>query len=164
MLPWTNLSERERWALVYYLKSLSVRFREERPKPRIQVPPSPLENDSLRQKGQALYQAMGCANCHGDEGAANGPGATAYEQGSSGRAVHIRDFTRGRFIRGTEMEDIYLTLRTGLDGTPMASYDPALGDDEDFWALSAWVRSLIRGQNVGDFPPAGRGIAGPTRR
>jgi hypothetical protein len=63
--------------------------------------------------------------------------------------VRIRDFSRGRFIRGTEMEDIYLTLRVGLEGTPMASYD-ALADS-DLWARAAYVRSLIRERPVYDF-------------
>ena len=63
-----------------------------------------------------------------------------------------RDFTRGRFIRGAEMEDLYLTLRTGLEGTPMAAYD-TLRDDE-IWAIAAYVRSLVRERPLHELPPA----------
>jgi mono/diheme cytochrome c family protein len=157
MLPWTNLSERERWALVYQLESFSVRFREERRGPVIEVPPAPREDDALREKGRALYGLLRCANCHGELGAADGPAAQAYGRGAPADAPRIRDFTRGRFIRGTEMEDIYLTLRGGLEGTPMASYD-ALSDDQ-IWALAAWVRALIRERPVWDFPPARTGAS-----
>ena len=50
------------------------------------------------------------------------------------------------------MEDLYLTLRTGLDGTPMGAYD-ALRDDE-IWAVAAYVRSLVRERPLHDLPPA----------
>ena len=104
MLPWKSLSEEQRWALVYQLKSLSVRFREERPARPIAVPVPPKEERPLRERGAALYAKLLCARCHGEEGAGNGVAARAYEQ-TAGRQVRPRDFTRGRFIRGAEMED-----------------------------------------------------------
>ena len=67
-----------------------------------------------------------------------------------------KSLASGRFIRGTDMQDIYLTLRLGLEGTPMASYG-ALADG-DIWALAAYVRSLIDGRSIDEFPPAGQSI------
>ena len=151
MLPWKALSEEERWALVYQLKSLSVRFREEQPAHPITVPAPPKEDRPLRERGATLYRNLLCARCHGDEGAGNGAAARAYER-TDERQVRVRDFTRGRFIRGAEMEDLYLTLRTGLDGTPMGAYD-ALRDDE-VWAIAAYVRSLVRERPLHELPPA----------
>jgi mono/diheme cytochrome c family protein len=151
MLPWKALSDDERWALVYQLKSLSVRFREERPARPITVPAPPKEDRALRERGAGLYGQLLCARCHGEEGAGNGVAARVYER-TADRQVRVRDFTRGRFIRGAEMEDLYLTLRTGLEGTPMAAYD-ALRDDE-IWALAAYVRSLVRERPLHELPPA----------
>jgi mono/diheme cytochrome c family protein len=151
MLPWTALSEKQRWALVYQLKAFSVRFREERPAAPIRVPPPPKQDRELHERGAALYSKMLCVRCHGEQGAGNGTAARAYEQTYS-RDVPARDFTRGRFIRGAEMEDIYLTLRVGIEGTPMAAYD-TLRDDE-IWALAAYVRSLVHQRPLLDFPPA----------
>ena len=37
------------------------------------------------------------------------------------------------------MGDLWLTLATGFDGTPMPSY--ATASREDLWALAAWVRA-----------------------
>jgi len=156
MVPWGELREEERWALVYRLKAFSVRFREERPAPSVRVPAPPNEDAALREKGRRLYANLQCAACHGERGLGNGPGADMYRRQDPAHDVRIRDFSRGRFIRGTEMEDIYLTLRVGLEGTPMASYD-ALADS-DLWALAAYVRSLIRERPVYDFPPAGTSI------
>jgi cytochrome c oxidase cbb3-type subunit 2 len=151
MLPWTSLSEEERWALVYRLKSFSVRFREERPAAPIRVPAPPKEDAGLRAQGASLYGKLMCARCHGEEGAGNGAAARAYERGTD-RAVRVRDFTRGRFIRGAEMEDIFVTLRAGIEGTPMAAYDTLR--DEEVWAIAAYVRSLIRERPLHELPPA----------
>ena len=151
MLPWKALSEEERWALVYQLQSFSVRFREERPARPITVPAPPKEDRPLRERGAALYRKLLCARCHGEEGAGNGVAARVYER-TADRQVRVRDFTRGRFIRGAEMEDLYLTLRTGIEGTPMGAYD-TLRDDE-IWALAAYVRSLVRERPLHELPPA----------
>ena len=151
MLPWKALSEEERWALVVQLKSFSVRFREERPARPISVPTPPKEDRPLRERGAALYGKLLCVRCHGEEGAGDGVAARVYER-TADRQVRVRDFTRGRFIRGAEMEDLYLTLRTGLEGTPMAAYD-TLRDDE-IWALAAYVRSLVRERPLYELPPA----------
>jgi mono/diheme cytochrome c family protein len=151
MRPWTALSERERWALVVELKSFSVRFREERPMTPIRVPAPPKEDAALRERGAQLYRKLMCAHCHGEDGAGDGAAARAYQRRFD-REVPARDFTRGRFLRGAEMEDLYLTLRVGIEGTPMGAYD-ILGDDE-IWALAAYVRALVRERPLHELPPA----------
>lgn len=153
MLPWRNLDPEDRWALVLHLKSLSPRFRAERPGPPISVPNPPPETDALRAQGAALYYQLRCAACHGDTGAADGPATIEYAKLRASRGVRVRDFTRGRFIRGTQLEDVYLTLRSGLDGTPMGAYDTLTTGE--LWSLSAYVRDLIRERPVHELPPAG---------
>jgi mono/diheme cytochrome c family protein len=151
MQPWTEIAEKDRWALVYHLKTFSRRFLEERPGRPVHVPLAPREIDDIRDQGEALYVRLRCGACHGEAGAGDGPAREAYRQGGS-REVRIRDFTRGRFIRGGDMEDIYLTLRVGIEGTPMAAYS-ALSDDE-LWALAAYVRLLVRERPLHELPPA----------
>jgi mono/diheme cytochrome c family protein len=162
MLPWKELRADERWALVNQLKSFSVRFRQESPSPSVRVPPPPKEDEALRGRGAELYARLRCAACHGEEGAGNGPAATAYRQTTGGRAIRIRDFTRGRFIRGAEMADLFLTLRVGIEGTPMGSYD-ALADG-DLWAIAAYVRSLVQQHPLPQLPPAGNHASLEIRR
>jgi mono/diheme cytochrome c family protein len=151
MVPWPRMPEAERWALVYHLKSFSRRFLEEAPGRPVRIPIAPRETEDIRDQGEALYVRLRCGTCHGDAGAGDGPARDAFRR-QSDREVRIRDFTRGRFIRGGEMEDIYLTLRVGIEGTPMAAYD-ALADDE-LWALAAYVRLMIRERPLHELPPA----------
>lgn len=142
MLPWISLSERDRWALAAYLKTLSPRFATtERPASPVAVPQAPPETQALVEEGRRVYQRMQCASCHGAVGHGDGPSVPALRDDHD-QPVRPPDFALGRFERGTRMEDLYLTLHTGLDGSPMPSYDGAL-TPHDTWALAAYVRSLV---------------------
>jgi cytochrome c oxidase cbb3-type subunit 2 len=159
MLPWRALTEPERWALVDHVKSFSPRFRNEPAGKPFRVPPPPRETDALRDEGERLYVLHRCGACHGDTGAGDGPARERYRQ-EGRRDVRIRDFTRGRFLRGSEPQDLFLTLRAGVEGTPMGAYD-ALPDDQ-IWALAAYVRLLVRERPLHELPPAGTD-AGPVK-
>lgn len=152
MQPWRRLTEGERWALVHKLKSFSPRFRDERPAPAVMVPAPPRETMALDDRGAVLYDRMGCGQCHGDTGEGDGMAREILRRQPGGRNVRIRNFTRGRFIRGIEMEDIFLTLRVGVEGTPMAAY--TFLTDAEAWALAAHVRVLLRERPLLDLPPA----------
>ncbi len=153
MLPWVTLTERDRWALVSHLKTLSPRFADAVPEDPVAVPAPPGQSPELSARGRALYERVRCATCHGDEGDGDGPAAPALVDGS-GRPARLRAFADGGFRRGTRIEDIYLTLQTGLDGSPMPSFASALTPDET-WALAAFVRTLVRSR------PRGTGRMGP---
>jgi mono/diheme cytochrome c family protein len=142
MFPWPRLSEEDRWALVAKVKSFSPRFRQEQPAPTLVVPRAPSESAALRASGQRLYVLHRCGACHGETGAGDGPAVVTYQEGAAERFVRMRNLAAGRFIRGTALEDIYLTLLTGFDGTPMGSYEAL--PPEDLWALASYVRNLIR--------------------
>lgn len=151
MQPWRELSEHERWALVQQLKSFSPRFLRERVPTPIAVPFPPRETSEMQDRGEALYVRARCSACHGDGGQGDGPVAERLRLAGD-RQARARDFTRGRFLRGSEMEDLYLTLKVGVEGTPMPSY--ASLRDEEIWALASYVRLLIRERPWQEFPPA----------
>jgi mono/diheme cytochrome c family protein len=141
MMSWRGLPEDERWALVGRLKSFSVRFAQERPPAAVDVPEEARTEDELAAEGARLWQTARCGACHGT-GDGRGPAVALLEK-DPGRRVRVRNLGRGEFLRGTSARDIYLTLRTGMDGTPMGSYAEALTPHET-WALTAYVRTLIR--------------------
>jgi len=139
MAPWGRLDERQRWALVEHLKTLSPRFHAEAPEPAVAVPPAPRGRAALRTRGETLYWQLQCRNCHGPEGRGDGPGVREYA--SEGTRVRIRDLGRADFVRGDAARDIFLTLRTGMDGTPMGAY---VLPPEDLWSLAFYVRDVLR--------------------
>jgi mono/diheme cytochrome c family protein len=141
MAPWARLSERQRWALVAYLQTLSPRFRTEEAEPAINVPrtPAAARQAGLRRRGEALYQTLQCRNCHGPLGRGDGPAVLAYA--TEPDRVRIRDLGRADFVRGDTPRDIYLTLRTGMDGTPMGALELA---PDELWALAFYVHDVLR--------------------
>jgi mono/diheme cytochrome c family protein len=140
MPPWFALPERDRWALAAHLKTLSKQFAEDEA-------PSPVDTSHVPEvtalrvsHGRQLYQSAGCASCHGTDGRGDGPAAMslAYKNGTHARP---RDLRVGHFHRGTRIAEIYLTLVTGLDGTPMASFAKVLQPD-DLWDVAMYVHDL----------------------
>jgi len=140
MLPFVALEERERWALVAKVKRFSKRFEQAEPAEPIEVPEPPAETKELVDRGRELFTELGCVECHGAGGKGDGK-RSAELKDDAGRPISPRDLTHGRFRRGTAMTDLYLTLQTGLDGTPMASYESHPPDQ--IWAVAAFVRSLV---------------------
>ncbi|MGA8891274.1 MAG: cytochrome c, partial [Anaeromyxobacteraceae bacterium] len=138
MIPWAWLGEDERWAVVEHVKSFSPRFREEGPGEEVVVPPAPEETPELAARGEDAWRRNGCAKCHGETGEGDGPSAPTLRR-DGGEPVRPLPFSAGRFLRGGSLPEIWLTLATGLDGTPMPSY--AAVPDDELWALAAWVRA-----------------------
>ncbi|MFQ5804099.1 MAG: c-type cytochrome [Candidatus Methylomirabilales bacterium] len=142
MLAQDDLPQRERWAVVAYLKTLSQRFESEKPQTPVPISEPPARTPELIAKGQKLYQKAECFKCHGAEGRGDGPSGTDLKD-DWGYPTRPADLTRP-LKRGSTPEAIYRTVVTGLNGTPMASYEGALSNEE-FWALSFYVASLNTG-------------------
>ncbi|MGE5185970.1 MAG: cytochrome-c oxidase, cbb3-type subunit II, partial [Acidobacteriota bacterium] len=141
MPPWgTVLSEADRWQLAAHLKTLSKEFAEDTAPPPVAVTP-PEETPERIAHGKQLYTSAGCASCHGPNGRGDGPAASALRY-KSGAPVTPRDFTGDRFHRSSRLRDIYMTVFTGLDGTPMGSFAKVLQPDE-LWDVAMYVHSLV---------------------
>ncbi len=96
-----------------------------------------MDADSIEQ-GRVLYEAQ-CVACHGATG--RGDGSSSYHlRDWKDAPILPRDFTTGIFRAGSAPKDVFLRLRTGLNGTPM----PAVyGSDEELWHLTHFILSLI---------------------
>lgn len=140
MVPWISLSEGDRWALVAYVEGFSPRFAAETRIAPPSIPPAPAETPELVAQGQKLFSDAGCVDCHGKGGHGDWPSVPTLRD-AAGRPIAPLDFASAIFRRGSSVEDIFLTLRTGLDGTPMPSYATSLTADQT-WAVAAYVRSL----------------------
>lgn len=140
MPTWHEVGEKERLAVVTYLKTLSRRWKEDAPEAPLVIPPAPRATPQLLVEGKALYERAKCAECHGETGKGDGPSAGTLKDDFE-RPIQPADFTRGELKAGATVADVYRTMTTGLDGTPMPSFADAMTDAER-WAISYYVLSL----------------------
>lgn len=123
MPAWQKLlSERERWAVVEYLKTLvpdfALGFGGEEALP-LSTQPS---GSATVREGRHVYLMLGCAKCHGVGARGDGPSAKTLTDDWD-QPISPYDFTRGGYKNGGRAEDLYRTLRTGLFGTPMPAFE-----------------------------------------
>jgi mono/diheme cytochrome c family protein len=140
MLAQLHLSENERWAVTEYLKTFSNRFKTEKPLDPIAIRAVPLPSRDLITLGKRMYTESGCSQCHGEEGKGNATSANELKD-ESGNPIVATDLTLKPFKSGSDPEDLYRTLSTGLNGTPMPSYADALTPKER-WALVFYILSI----------------------
>lgn len=120
MLPQTHLSAEDRWAVIQYVKGFSERFAREDPAEPVRIPPPPADLWARRERGKQLYVDTGCIDCHGVEGWGDGPSARDLRD-KSGYPIRPVDLTRRPLKGSSSPMDLYRTLITGLDGTPIPS-------------------------------------------
>lgn len=142
MPPFNTLGPPQIGDLVATLKYFSPRFARDPQGSAVTVPPEPANDAPSVARGAEVFDRLKCANCHGWRGE-GGPGA-ANLRNDDGTPAEVTDFTRPDSLRcGDSPERLYLTLMTGLDGTPMASYaETVMGTDA--WDLVHYVLSLRR--------------------
>ena len=137
------LPERDRWAVIAYIKTLSPRWEEEaewQEEPIVVAEP-PLPDEPMLVAGKGVYERMQCAECHGPVGKGDGPSAPGLED-DSGLPIVPRDFTdAAQFVGDSSPKGVYRTFTTGLDGTPMPSFADFLDEDQR-WQLVWYVTSL----------------------
>ncbi len=137
------LPERDRWAVIAYIKSFSDRWEEEAEwqEDPIEIGEPPMPDVAMVDAGEKVYELMQCEQCHGPGGKGDGPSAPGLED-DAGLPIVPRDFTdASQFVGSNEPQGVYQTFTTGLDGTPMPSYADFL-DEEQRWQLVWYVISL----------------------
>lgn len=137
------LPERDRWAVIAYIKSLSKRWQEEKDfqEPAIAVGEPTLPDVAALAAGKEAYAKMQCAKCHGPLGKGDGPSADELTD-DAGLPIKPRDFSdASMFVAASDPRGVYQTFTTGLDGTPMPSFADFLKEDER-WHLVWYVISL----------------------
>jgi mono/diheme cytochrome c family protein len=140
MLAQLHLSEQQRWAVTEYLKTFSPRFKTEKSVEPLAIPAKLSFNSQLVALGRSKYEEAGCAACHGANGQGDGPSSKELKD-DSGNPLSPTDLTLKPFKSGPEPQDLFRTISTGLDGTPMPSYAEALSA-KDRWALVAYITSI----------------------
>ena len=142
MPAWPTLSDQEVSDLAYYLTTFSPGFSnmETAPQP-VPLPSAPATTTESIELGKELYVENGCVKCHGTLGRSDGPSAETLvdELDFPIRAADLSK--RWTFRGGSSREDIFRTMTTGFNGTPMPSYEEAL-PTEQRWAITDFIVSL----------------------
>ena len=140
MLAQAQLSKEEAAAVVEYIKDFSSRFETEKPGRAITVTSRPAESSRLIALGKAQYEEAGCAQCHGRDGRAD-DFSTKGLKDDWGESISATDLTLKPFKSGSHPEDLYRTITTGLNGTPMPSYADVFTPEER-WSLVFYILSI----------------------
>ena len=140
-----GLSEEERWAVIFYIKTFAPEFAnpEFDPYQKVVAMPdnrAPSDEASVA-KGRAVFEKAKCWECHGKQG--RGDGQKAFDREDDwGFPIRIRNLTHPWKIKGgTAVEDIFMRFSTGINGTPMPSFVKALSEEER-WYLATFIQSF----------------------
>jgi mono/diheme cytochrome c family protein len=124
--------------VVAYVKQFSTVFNGASAQP-IVIPPRPPKTAAGIERGRALYIAQDCIGCHGSDGRKGG-----FLSDLKNYPVRIRDLSAPwTFHGGSDPNQIWLRLTTGLAGTNMRSYTYGVTPDQR-WDLVSYVESLAR--------------------
>lgn len=149
MPAWPNLAEQEVSDLAYFITTFSPDFAkpENAPKP-VTLPSAPRSsNDSIAQ-GKKLFEDTGCIRCHGTLGRGDGPSAPTLTDDWN-RPIRAADLAQNWTFRGgSTREDIFRTMSTGFNGTPMPSFADGL-TPEQRWAITDYIVSLAGSNGPG---------------
>ncbi len=148
------LAEADRWLLAKYIMRFCETMADpEEAEPKEHTWPTPGDPTPEQLKeGQKLFN-QNCATCHGESGRGNGPQAPvqtfdispAVQEAIGAPAPNVpiwpRDLRKPwTFRNGSNVEDIYRTITTGLLGSPMSSFAEQL-TDEQRTAVAQFVKS-----------------------
>lgn len=146
MPAFAALPDRDVTAVITYLKTFSRRWDNPTLKAApiaLPAPPAWIEDAEVRpqhsRKGHELFRAD-CAPCHGDAGRGDGPAAATLED-DVGKPAPPHDLTTGLWKSGRYPADLFRTLSTGMDGTPMPSFGDTLSVEER-WDLVSYLLTL----------------------
>lgn len=140
MPAWSNFSDQELSNLAYYLKTFSEDFVDYGDVEPLSLPKAPSYSKESAKRGRIVYEENQCLDCHGNAGRGDGKSAPTLKD-QWNQPIRPADLTkRWTFRGGPTREDIYRTFTTGLDGSPMPSYN--IQPPEDQWALVDYVYSL----------------------
>jgi mono/diheme cytochrome c family protein len=140
MLAQLHLSEKERWAVTEHLKTFSERFRTDKIPEPVAIPSPPQADADLLALGKRMYTDAGCDACHGSAGKGDGTSAKELKD-DRGEPISPTDLTLKPFKSGPNPEDLYRTISTGLNGTPMPSYANVLTPEER-WSVVSYIVSI----------------------
>jgi len=142
MPAWPALSNQQVSDLAYFIKTFSSDFSNAENVPQlVPLPSPPGATEESIELGKKLYVETGCARCHGNVGRGDGRSAPTLKD-DWGYPIRAANLSQSWTFRGgSSREDIFRTMSTGMNGTPMPSFLEAL-TPEQRWAITDYIVSL----------------------
>ena len=142
MPAWPTLSDQEVSDLSHFIKTFSPDFSNpENVAEPVPLPSAPTATNESIELGKKLYEETGCVKCHGTLGRGDGPSAPTLTD-DLGHPIRAANLAQSWTFRGgASREDIFRTMSTGLNGTPMPSFLESL-TPEQRWAITDFIGSL----------------------
>jgi mono/diheme cytochrome c family protein len=149
MPAWPSLTDQQVSDLAYFITTFSPDFsnKEKTPQP-VPIPSAPRATKESVELGKKLYEETGCLKCHGTFGRGDGSSAPTLKDDWD-RPIRPADLAQSWTFRGgSSREDIFRTLTTGLNGTPMATFAESLSVEQR-WAITDFIGSLSESTGPG---------------
>jgi mono/diheme cytochrome c family protein len=142
MPAWPTLTDQEVSDLAYFITTFSAEFSNPENAPKaVPLPSAPRATKESAELGKKLYEETGCVKCHGTLGRGDGPSAPTLKD-DWGHPIRPADLAQSWTFRGgSSREDIFRTMSTGFNGTPMPGFVDAL-KPEQRWAITDFIASL----------------------
>jgi mono/diheme cytochrome c family protein len=142
MPAWPTLTDADVSDLAYFITTFSPDFSNpEKVAQSVPLPSAPAVTKDSIALGKKLYEENGCVKCHGTLGRGDGASAPTLMD-DWGHAIRPADLAQSWTFRGgASREDIFRSMSTGLNGTPMPGFVDAL-PPEQRWAITDFIDSL----------------------
>ncbi|HEY7471746.1 MAG TPA: c-type cytochrome [Gemmatimonadota bacterium] len=141
-----HFGEGEVGNLISYLKTFSPFFESQPPAEPVAIASAPGADEAALAEGREFYKKIECNKCHGEAGRGDGPSAPTLEDDDD-HPIRAADLTENwLFNGGGSVDEIHERLVTGLNGTPMPSFQDLIAaefmTEEQLWHVAQYVRSL----------------------
>jgi mono/diheme cytochrome c family protein len=142
MPAWPDLSDAQISDLAYFVQTFSPDFASREKVPQtVPLPSGPGATKETIAQGKKLYEDTGCARCHGNLGRGDGPSAPTLKDDFD-HPIRPADLSQPWTFRGgSSREDIFRTMSTGFNGTPMPAFVDGLSPEQR-WAIADYIVSL----------------------
>lgn len=142
MPAWPALSDSDVNDLAYFITTFSPEFSNPANAPKaVDLPSAPGSSNESIALGKKTYEETGCIKCHGTLGRGDGTSAPTLTDDWN-HPIRAADLSQNWTFRGgSTRAEIFKTMSTGFNGTPMPSFADAL-TPEQRWAITDYIVSL----------------------